>query len=562
MAKITGAHLLMRCLKAEGIKRIFTIVGDTILPLCDAAVDEGIPFIDTRHEAAAMAMADAWCRVTGEPAVALVTGGPGFSNAISGLPNIYTSESPVVFIAGCSELPEKGMYSFQEVDQIGMTTPVTKGSWLIHDHRRIADMTAGAFRTALSGRPGPVHLTIPMDVQEKAISEEDLPQYRASEYRHQGRNPGDPRLIDEALDILSRAERPVVIAANAARYSVSSESLETLVEATGIPLFTVEQARGIVSDDHPLCFGYADGAFNHAARNFRDADAVLLLGKRLDHRVRYGRPPFFSAGAKVIQVDPSAEEIGRNRGVSVGVLGDVGAVVEQLNAGTPARKWKDLSQWTKRLTESRKAQLEELEGHATDETPLHPIRVYKEVSKYVDRDSVLVFDGGDYVQWGRTYMKAQQLGHWMRLGPLAHLGFGLPYALAAKLALPDSKVFLFSGDGSLGFYTMEFDTALRHNLPIVAMLGNDATWSIDKNFQLAYYGRAVATDLRRIRYDKVIEAIGGHGEHVEEARELGPAIERAIGAKKPALIDISTRSKQSPLADAMVARRLAARQGG
>ena len=151
MATITGAHLVMRCLKAEGIKRIFCIVGDTILPLCDAAIDEGIPFIDTRHEASAMAMADAWCRVTGEPAVALVTGGPGFSNAISGLPNIYTSESPVIFLAGSSELSEKGMYSFQEVDQIGMSTPVTKGSWLIHDHRRISDMIASAYRTAIGG---------------------------------------------------------------------------------------------------------------------------------------------------------------------------------------------------------------------------------------------------------------------------------------------------------------------------------------------------------------------------------------------------------------------------
>ena len=216
MAKLTGAHLVMRCLKLEGIKRIFTIVGDTILPLCDAAVDEGIQFIDTRHEAAAMAMADAWCRITGEPAVAMVTGGPGFSNAISGLPNIYTSESPVVFIAGCSELPEQGMFSFQEIDQVGMTTPVTKGSWLVQDRRRIPEMVATAFRTALLGRPGPVHLSIPIDIQEQAVSEEELPQYPSSEYRHQGRNPGDPRLINEAVDLLSRAERPVVIAANTA----------------------------------------------------------------------------------------------------------------------------------------------------------------------------------------------------------------------------------------------------------------------------------------------------------------------------------------------------------
>lgn len=560
MAKLTGAHLVMRCLKLEGIKRIFTIVGDTILPLCDAAVDEGIQFIDTRHEAAAMAMADAWCRITGEPAVAMVTGGPGFSNAISALPNIYTSESPVVFIAGCSELPEQGMFSFQEIDQVGMATPVTKGSWLVQDRRRIPDMVATAFRTALSGRPGPVHLSIPIDIQEQAVSEEELPQYRPSDYRHQGRNPGDPRLINEAVDLLSRAERPVVIAANTTRYSVTSEALQKLIEATGLPIFTVEQARGLISDDHPLCFGYADAALNHAARHFREADAVLLLGKRLDHRYRYGMPPFFNADARLIQVDQAPEELGRNRGVALGILGDLGAVVEQLTNGAAKQSWKDLSSWTEVLTATRQAQIESLEAHATDDAPLHAMRVFKEVQPFIDDDSVLIFDGGDFVQWGRGYLKAKQPGHWLRLGPLAHLGFGLPYALAAKLAHPQSKVFLFIGDGSVGFYTMEYDTAIRHNLPFTAVLGNDSAWSIDKNFQLAYFGRAVATDLRDVRYDKVVEAIGGHGEHVEEAEQLAPAIKRALESNKPALVDVTIRPAQSPLADAMVARRLGARQ--
>ena len=559
MAKLTGAHLVMRSLKLEGIKRIFTLVGDTILPLCDAAVDEGIEFIDTRHEGAAMGMADAWCRITGEPSVAMFTGGPGFSNAISGLPNIYTSESPVVFIAGCSELPEYGMFSFQEIDQVGMATPVTKGSWMVHDRRRIPDMVATAFRTALSGRPGPVHLSIPLDIQGQDVSEEELPQYQPSEYRHRGRSPGDPELVAQALDLLSRAEKPVVIAANAARYGIGSEALQSFIEATGLPLFTVEQARGLVSDDHPLCFGYADAALNQSARHFREADAVLLLGKRLDHRYRYGKPPFFSADARVIQVDPSPAEIGRNRGVTLGILGDLGAVVEQLTQDAASRRWRDLSPWTGVLRDANRSQTESLEAQATNDLPLHPMRVYKEVAPFIDEDSVLIFDGGDYVQWGRGYLKARQPGHWLRLGPLSHLGFGLPYALAARLAHPQSKVFLFIGDGSLGFYTMEFDTALRHNLPFTAILGNDSVWGIDRNFQLAYYGRAVATDLRTVRYDKVVEAIGGHGEHVEEAEQIGPAIQRALASNKPSLVDITIRSAQSPLADAMVARKLAER---
>lgn len=560
MPRLTGAHLVMRCLKQEGISRIFTIVGDTILPLCDAAVDEGIEFVDTRHEAAAMAMADAWCRVTGEPSVALVTGGPGFSNAISGLPNIYTAESPVIFIAGCSELPEHGMYSFQEIDQIGMTLPVTKGSWLIHDQRRIPDMISTAFRAALSGRPGPVHLSIPINIQEQDISGTEPLNHKLLEHRHQGQNPGDVRLISKAVELLSRAERPIVIAGNTSHYAMDAEPLEKLVEATGIPIFTVEQARGIIADDHPLCFGYADAALNGAAKHFRQADVVLLLGKRLDHRYRYGMPPYFGANTCLIQVDQSPEELGRNRGVTLAILGHLRAVVDQLVDEAKKVQWRPLSDWTKLLRGARLSHIENLNAWATEDTPLHAMTVFKEVEPFIDEDSILIFDGGDFVQWGRGYLKAQKKGHWLRLGPLSHLGFGLPYALSAKLAYPDSKVFLFMGDGSIGFYAMEYDTALRHKLPFLTILGNDSTWSIDKHFQLAYFGRAVATDLRDVRYDRVVQAIGGYGEHVDQASQLSSAIQRAIESNLPSLVDIKIRPAQSPLADAMVARRRGTRQ--
>ena len=562
MAKLTGAHLMIRALKLEGIRMVFTIVGDTILPLVDAAEDEGLQLIDTRHEAAAMHMADAWARVTGEPAVVMVTGGPGFANAMSALPNIYTSESPVVFISGSSELPEKGMYSFQEIDQVGMASPAAKGAWLVHDRRRIPDQVATAFRTALSGRPGPVHLTIPVDIQEQDAGEDELPHYQPGEYRSGGRSNGDPALIREAVDILKGAERPVIIVANAARYSLSPEALLGFIESTGVPTFTVEQARGMVSDDHPLCFGYADGALNPTARHFREADAVLLLGKRLDHRYRYGQPSFFSPTARIIQVDPSPEVIGLNRGVSVGIVGDIGAVVDQLTQEAKRHSWDPggLAPWVRRLEDARRGWLEYMQSLATDDLPLHAMRVFKEVERFTDEDTVLIFDGGDYVQWGRSYLKARKLGRWMRLGPLSQLGCGLPYALAAKLALPDARVLLFIGDGSFGFYAMEYDTAVRHNLPITAIMGNDSAWGIDRNFQLAYYGRAVSTDLSPVRYDQVVEAMGGHGEYVERGEEIAPAVERAISSGKPSLVNVAVRSARSPLADAMIARKTASQQ--
>ena len=555
MAKLNGGHLFIRCLKQEGIEKVFTIVGDTILPLVDAAADEGIEFIDTRHEGAALHMADGYARITGRPACGIFTGGPGFSNAISALPAIYTSESPVVFVAGCAELPEKGMAAFQEIDQISMAAPVTKGSWLIHDKNRIPEYVATAFRTATTGRPGPVHLTLPIDLQDAEISEEDLPQFLPQEYRPMGRPQGDPSLIEEAAALLRGARRPVIIAGNPARYSVAPEQLELLAESTGIPVFTVEQARGLLDDEHPLCFGYADGALNPTARRFREADVVLLLGKRLDHRYRYGG--VFSADAKLIQVDPSPAEIGRNRGVAVGIQGDLGAVVDQITAAlsSSSASSEDKSAWVDQLRQDRNAWDEELRSKATGESPMHPLDVYTGLEKHLDEDSVIIFDGGDYVQWGRAYMKARKPGHFMRLGPLSHLGAGIPYGMAAKLANPDSKVVVFIGDGAFGFYSMEYDTCIRHGLNITTVLGNDATWGIDKTFQVAYYGRAVGTDLRHIRYDQVVEAIGGYTEHVESPADVGDAVGRALASGRPSLVDVMVRSGASPLATAMIARR-------
>ena len=405
----------------------------------------------------------------------------------------------------------------------------------------------------MSGRPGPVHLTLPIDIQEQAISEEELPPYLPREYRNMGRSQGDAGLIDEAASLLANARRPVIIAGNPARYSVAPEQLEALVEATGAPIFTVEQARGLIDDEHPLCFGYADGALNRAARKFREADVVLLLGKRLDHRYRYGQ--IFDADARLIQADPSEAEIGRNRGVAVGLLGDLGAITEQLTAAASQKGKAGVDAWVAELQRERDGWLEELRGHAGGEAPLHPLDVYTRLEKLIDDDTFIVMDGGDYVQWGRSYLSARKPGHFIRLGPLSHLGAGIPYGMAAKLAEPDSKVIVLCGDGSFGFYTMEYDTCLRHNLPITVVMGNDSNWGIDKTFQLAYYNRAVGTDLEFRRYDRVVEALGGHAEFVEKAEDVAPAVTRAIGSGLPSLVNIVVKPGASPLADAMIARR-------
>ncbi len=551
---LRGAHAVLRCLKLEGVRKLFTIVGDTILPICDAAVDEGLDLVDARHEAAALHMADAWTRVTGEPAVALVTGGPGFANAVSALPAIHASESPVVLLAGCAETRDLGRYAFQEIDQVGLAAPVTKGSWMVLDRRRIPDMLATAFRTALTGRYGPVHVTLPIDVQEAAVDEDDLPRYSPREYRDAGRPHGDPRLIEDAVTLLQRAQRPVVIAANAARHAVVPATLRDFVEMLEVPCFTVEQARGLLSDDHPLCFGYADPALNDAARHFAEADVVLLLGKRLDHRYRYGLPPFFAPSASLIQIDPAPEEIGRNRGVQLGIAGDPDSVLAQMSAAARGGG-RQASPWLAQLARTRDAQRRRFESLATDEAPLHPMRVLREVDAITTAETIIVVDGGDYAGWARSYLRARNPGGWLRIGPLAQLGCGVPYALGAKLARPAAEVVLIVGDGSFGFYAMEYDTAVRHRLSFTAVMGNDALWGIDRNFQLAYYGRATGTELRQVRYDRTVESLGGHGEYVERAADLAPAIERARASGAPALVNVVVRNAPCPLAEAMIARK-------
>lgn len=553
MSNLTGAHLVARCLKLEGVEKIFTLVGDHILPLVEALYNEGFHIVDTRHESAAVHMADAWARVTGRPGVVLVTGGPGHANAIPGLTVSYTTETPVIFLSGFPPLAQKGMPAFQEIPQVEMAAPITKGAWMVPDARRVPEFVANAFRVATAGRPGPTHLTIPIDVQEKTVGEEDLPRYQPWEYRPSLGPLAHPKLVRQAVALLHQAQRPVVIVGGPARFQLSGELLQRFVEATRLPVFTVELARGMVSDDHPLCFGYADTSLNGAAKLFSQADVVLLLGKSLDSRISFGR--VFPPQARIIQVDPSPAEVGRNRGVAVGIVGHIGAVVEQLAQEAAARRWTE-KPWLAELRQARQDWQEKIRANATDDLPMHAIRLYSEVEPFLDEDTFIVFDGGDFVQWGRSYLKARKEGHWLRLGPLAHLGAGLPFALTCRLVDPRAKVFLFTGDGSIGFYLAEFDTAVRHRLPFVTIMGNDTVWGIDRQYQIAYYGKSVGTDLRWTRYDKVVEALDGHGELVERPEEVRPAVERALASGKPSLVNVRIKSVASPLAQANIARRL------
>ena len=549
---LTGSHLIARALKLEGVENLFTLAGDHVLPALDVVSDAGFRLIDTRHEQAAVHMADAWGRITGQPGVAMYTT-PGFANAIPGLASAYHAESPLLSISGSAELSELGRGAMQEIDQVGMARPITKGAWMVTDVRRIPHMIAQALRVAYSGRRGPVHLTIPVDIQQQAVSEDDVDFYDPAEYRSASPRNAPADAVHAAIELLRGASRPIIIAGSAAAYARSGDALQGLIETTRIPLMTEGDARGLVSDEHTYCFGFFDSGLNRAAKMLGKADVVVLLGRKQDIILGYGMAPTISPDAKIIQIDPSEAEIGRNRGVALGIVGDIESIAGQLTEEASRHSWKDLP-WLEELQQARDEQNRWLESLAVAETPMHAMFVHKTVGEMLRDDDSLAFDGGDFCHFGKSYHPSRTPKGWSYLSPMGMLGSALPAAMAAKLAYPERRSVIFTGDGSFGFNGMEFDTAVRHDLPIVAILGNDAAWGIDRQIQLQVFGKPVVTDLLPTRYDKVVEGLGGYSEHVEDPADLAPALRRAFDSGRPSLVNIEVQRGISPRAEASIRR--------
>ena len=550
---ISGAQIIARALRTEGVDTIFTLAGDHILPLLDVLDDEGFRLIDCRHEQAAVHMAEAWARMTGRLGVVTVTT-PGHANALPGLINAMSTESPILNIAGSSDLKNYHRGIMQEIDQVGIARTVTKGAWLAHDPTRIPDLMSTAIRTAFEGRRGPVHLTVPVDVQSATVEEETLRFFEPASYRRTQPIAAPQTGVEEAVRLLSEAERPVIVASTPAAYGEWTAIYERFIETTKIPFLTEEAARGIVPDDHPYCFGFFDLSQHTAANLIREADVVLFLGKLLDFTIGFGFGPVVPNDAKVIQVEPDATQVGRNRGVDLALVGDVGPIVQQLADEALKSVWEERS-WVDRFRTAVVQQKERLEEHAMEESPLRSMFVHKTLAACLRQDDVLVFDGGDYAYYGRAYLPALSPRSWYYLPSLGMLGQAVPVAIAAKVARPDSRVFCITGDGAFGFNAMELDTAVRHKLKVVFLVGNDAAWGIDKNLQLGLYGKAVITDLVPSRYDILAQGLGAYAELVERPEELAPALERALAVDGPALLNISVQSEISPRAQAVVANR-------
>lgn len=555
MPRMTGADLLLRTLKREGVSHLFGLCGDHVNPLFVAARRHGIGIVDVRHEAAAVHMADGWARVTGRPGVSVVTGGPGHTNSLTGVATAAAAGSPVLAISGSYEVSQQGRLAFQELDQVALMRPVTKSASLVTEAARLPEMVAAAFREALAGRPGPVHLSIPLSVLSREV---EAPPSPGEAHPPVPPHP-DPGAIREVVERLAAAERPACVVGSGGFWAKAGDALTRFAELTRTPCFTIDLARGLISDEHPLCFGYADPVLNETARALRAADLILLVGKRLDFRLKFGGPEVFDPGAVVVQIDIDPAEIGRNRSIQVPVVADAAAALEALTAEAARRGgWRERP-WLEQVRRQQKAWRESwAAGETSEEAPLHPLRVCREVGAFLPEDGVVVIDGGDFPQWPRMTLPARRPGHWIRLGGLGTVGAALPLGLAAKLAHPEAPVFIFMGDGGMGFYGFELHTAIRLGLSAVIIVGNDEGWGMEREIQGALYGREqiAGCELGLVRYDEIMRALGGHGEFVERPADLRPALTRALDSGKPAVVNILVRKGTvSPLTAASIAAK-------
>jgi len=531
MATSSGAQLLARMLKAEGVRHLFTLCGLHIAPIYAACVEEGIAIVDTRHEQAATHAADAYARLTRGVGVVAVTAGPGVTDALTGVANAYAASSPLLLLGGAAPTFNAGKGSLQEMEQVDLFTRITKWSDRIPAPDRVPTYLARAFRTMLSGRPGPVFLEVPWDVLSNGADDEEakLP----TGYRTRARVQSDPEFVSRAARLLERAERPAIIAGSSIWWDDAPEALAQLADRTGAPVYLNGAGRGSLPPEHP-------NFFTHTRKDaLSEADVVVVAGTPLDFRLGYGAG--FSPDAKIVQIDADASEIGRNRAVEVGLVGDsrsvLGQLSEALSRGRPGGAWlKHLRERETKKAEKQRA------FEQSDQTPIHHFRLARELDEVARAagDPMFVADGGNWVAIAAKVIRLQKPGRWLDPGPLGCLGVGAPFALAAKLLHPSRPIFVIQGDGSFGLNGMDFETAVRFDLPMVCVVGNDASWGQIRLPQLEFFGpeKSPATLLAPTRYDKVVEAFGGYGEHVEDPAKVRPALERALASGKVACVDV------------------------
>ncbi len=533
-----GADAVVRTLQAAGVQRVFTLSGNHIMPVFDAAFDAGIELIHTRHEAAAVHMADAWARLTGQVGVALVTGGPGHANAVSALYTASMAESPVLLLSGHAPWSQLGLGAFQEMQQAEVAKPLAKAAWTSEHANALSRDLANGWRIAISGRPGPVHISLPTDVLEAAVAGVGAgPPPEAFMPTAQTLARSDARGLCE---MLHGAKRPIVLTGPTTLTYAGRARARALEEHLGVPVIGMESPRGI-----------ADPALGTFAEVLAMADVVLLLGKKLDFTLKFGRPPAFAATCAFMHVDPDDHELERSRRalgsrLRSAILADTFPAIEALASATPAisSRW---SGWLDDVHEAIAFRPPAWNRVTAGAGRLHPVQALRPLQQVLDRhpDAVLVSDGGEIGQWAQACLIVPRR---VINGVAGSIGSALPFALAARFAQREAPVIAILGDGTFGFHCAEIDTAVRYGLPFVAVVGNDARWNAEYQIQLRDYGRerTIACELLPTRYDQVCVAFGGHGEHVTVAEALLPAVERALASGLPACVNVMIDGLPAP----------------
>jgi acetolactate synthase I/II/III large subunit len=525
---VHGGRLVAKRLKAHGVSKLFTLSGGHLFSIYDGCREEGIDIVDTRHEQSAAFAAEGWAKATREPGVCALTAGPGVTNAMSALASALQNGSPMLALGGRAPAFRWGMGSLQEIDHVPFVTPITKLAHTAATTVDIPGLVDDALRACLEAPTGPTFVDFPIDqVFMESDVEADLPAGQPVPVP-----PADGGELDRAAELLRAASKPVVMAGTGLYWAHGEKALRRLCEELQIPVFLSGLGRGCVPADHPMFFSRARGA------GLKGADLALVLGVPMDFRLGFGAS--FGDETRIVAIDSTRPARAQPRAVAAELYGGVVDTLDALRSG--AAGGPERSAWIAELREIENAKrAAEHEDSVDNRAPLHPLRVYHELGQVLDRDAVVIGDGGDFVSFAGRVMETFEPGCWMDPGPYGCLGAGPGYALAAKLARPERQVCLLLGDGAFGFSGLEFDTYVRHGVPVVGVMGNNGIWALEKHPMEFLYGYSVAADLQPgCRYDEVVRALGGHGELVERPEDLRPALERAFSSGKPALVNVLT----------------------
>jgi len=534
---ISGGHLVAKALKAEGIDVIFTLCGGHIIDIYDGCVDEGIDVVDVRHEQVAAHAADGYARITGRPGCAVVTAGPGTTDAVTGVANAFRAESPMLLIGGQGALSQHKMGSLQDLPHVDLMTPITKFAATVPHTARAADMVSMALRECYNGAPGPSFLEIPRDILDGRVPIEEATIPEAGRYRASTKSAGDPAAAESLADILVRAEKPVVLLGSQVQTARATDAAIEFARTLNIPTFMNGAARGTLPPKDPHHF--------HLSRRyaFNNADVIVIVGTPFDFRMGYGKR--LPKKATVVQIDMDYRTVGKNRDIDLGIVGDPGAVLSAVTQAASGRLKSgptDRKEWFTELRSEEDAAYEKrLPRQLSDANPIHPLRLAHEINEFLTEDSIYIGDGGDVVTFSGGVVQPKSPGHWMDPGPLGTLGVGIPFVLAAKYARPDKEIVALLGDGALSLTGWDFETLVRFNLPFIGVVGNNSSMNQIRYGQEQKYGKArgrVGNTLGDVKYDEFARMLGGYGEEVRDPKDIAPAMQRARESGLPSLINV------------------------